>query len=568
MRILFIVFELQFFFCLTGFGQNFELLNIVKAEIEWNINTVLKKEENYFLPANTKVLFNENIIIDGWQNVILMGSGRGFGGTTLKFTPGKGLIIRNCKNLVICNLNIETELKSTKDKAVSIVGNTSGDIAFINVFITASQSLEVAKYCVGPAVSIEAPSKVLLQSCHIFHAAPGILLNHKDAKLTVLGGNSQDTTQHLLQKNGWFQVYGVGYQLAHSNADIVINEPASRPFSINACRTEGPGDLLNVPDTDKKIDVVVKSSSLSSAGLLKEFVNYNAAGTCLLIGNNSRSMLEAYKSAGEIWSVGCLYLGKYKKRIPYSINEKTKLYYSGDLWRTYSPAKGYKEPIYQRIKPDVLESKSFTFQNYDVPEVELGGLEDDEVLDVDIMAELLDEKKPEINEEELRKGKLFPRLKYVKETDKFPDFSCSETIPGRMMPVPDNISAFLTSVKDFGAKGDGITDDTEALQKALDSDRHGSLFIPAGTYLLSKALFIDHRFGGMIVGEGDKTILKNSTGSVIRTDGCGFANFMNLTFVSGDRNKGKIFSLGWNWSRDKKEGTPAGFGGAALQGNS
>lgn len=38
----------------------------------------------------------------------------------------------------------------------------------------------------------------------------------------------------------------------------------------------------------------------------------------------------------------------------------------------------------------------------------------------------------------------------------------------------------LVSVKDFGAVGDGTTDDTAAIQAALDA--HGNVYVPAGTY--------------------------------------------------------------------------------------
>lgn len=41
------------------------------------------------------------------------------------------------------------------------------------------------------------------------------------------------------------------------------------------------------------------------------------------------------------------------------------------------------------------------------------------------------------------------------------------------------------SVKDFGAKGDGTTDDTAAIQAAFDSDGLAAIFFPAGTYRIT-----------------------------------------------------------------------------------
>ena len=46
--------------------------------------------------------------------------------------------------------------------------------------------------------------------------------------------------------------------------------------------------------------------------------------------------------------------------------------------------------------------------------------------------------------------------------------------------------ADVVNVKDFGAKGDGVTDDTAAIQAAFDSS--SSIFFPDGSYLVSSTL--------------------------------------------------------------------------------
>jgi hypothetical protein len=47
-----------------------------------------------------------------------------------------------------------------------------------------------------------------------------------------------------------------------------------------------------------------------------------------------------------------------------------------------------------------------------------------------------------------------------------------------------------TSVKDFGAVGDGVADDTKAIQAAIDATASGAVFLPPGRYLVSDYLHI------------------------------------------------------------------------------
>lgn len=73
---------------------------------------------------------------------------------------------------------------------------------------------------------------------------------------------------------------------------------------------------------------------------------------------------------------------------------------------------------------------------------------------------------------------------------------------------PLSVSALVVSVKDFGAKGDGATDDATAIQSALDSlsTKGGIIFFPAGTYIIGSILY----FYANQKLVGDNAVLKKS----------------------------------------------------------
>lgn len=76
---------------------------------------------------------------------------------------------------------------------------------------------------------------------------------------------------------------------------------------------------------------------------------------------------------------------------------------------------------------------------------------------------------------------------------------------------------FEVNVKDYGAIGDGVTDDYIAIQSAIDSldNRGGTVLFPSGTYSISSRL---------IIGDGNgSTIASTKNGVKIRGTGAGFA---------------------------------------------
>ena len=87
------------------------------------------------------------------------------------------------------------------------------------------------------------------------------------------------------------------------------------------------------------------------------------------------------------------------------------------------------------------------------------------------------------------------------------------------------------SVRDFGAKGDGKTDDTKAIQKALDSaaGTHGTVFVPEGVYMCGELKMSP----GVGIYGFPVWSYRNSRGAVLRLNDSAANCLLNLTGAYG-----------------------------------
>lgn len=99
------------------------------------------------------------------------------------------------------------------------------------------------------------------------------------------------------------------------------------------------------------------------------------------------------------------------------------------------------------------------------------------------------------------------------------------------------------NILSFGAKGDGITDDTSIIQNALDTLL--PIYFPPGTYLVSEDLNFN---GGYLLGNGEKSIIKRKGN-----------NLTNYSVIAV-KGSGIIDNLSVYGERDEHEGTSGEWG--------
>lgn len=113
--------------------------------------------------------------------------------------------------------------------------------------------------------------------------------------------------------------------------------------------------------------------------------------------------------------------------------------------------------------------------------------------------------------------------------------------PGKTVDLADIHKSVIKTVKDYGAKGDGVTDDTAAIKACIAAEY--IIYFPAGTYKVSDTLTLDdkHMAGenkaktflrmdgnNTLIKAGSRTQIENITLGFFNADGAGYGEKIAL----------------------------------------
>ena len=108
-------------------------------------------------------------------------------------------------------------------------------------------------------------------------------------------------------------------------------------------------------------------------------------------------------------------------------------------------------------------------------------------------------------------------------------------------------TSIYVDVRDYGATGNGSTDDYAAIQAAIDAAAaigSATVYFPKGTYRLTASLTITHGKGINLLGEGDdKTILNAGAFPAVKTVGYWRSLVQGLQFSCNANTTGGAFQL-------------------------
>lgn len=173
---------------------------------------------------------------------------------------------------------------------------------------------------------------------------------------------------------------------------------------------------------------------------------------------------------------------------------------------------------------------------------------------------------------------LFPQIDFAKQPCESEGASARAATPmqatSRASPLPSSESggdefvgpfgSWSDLKRDYGAKGDGVTDDTGAVQRAFDrigaAGRSPTLYIPAGTYLINQTVSLQGGANLSVIGEDPgTTILKwgGAEGGVLfHVNGVAYSRFIRLTF---DGSSTASIAVDQSMTGTSSSGRPSNF---------
>jgi Pectate lyase superfamily protein len=358
-----------------------------------------------------------------------------------------------------------------------------------------------------------------------------LVIDHPGADVLIFGGDVSNGPEplhaadyaHVWQKRGRLRIYATTFEGGLGPADVRIEAASALgPHVIANTRSEGVNGalahsgaasrLLYVPPTSERVDVLLKGNGAAwetgpttsrDAALNCKLVAYHGAGTLWLLGNRAegpcgRHLVEGDAPQATIVSVGNLISSPQ----PFPVRA-ARILTAADAFNNAQWTGLAANPATRWIPDGTTPPKITSYPNVPQP----------------------------------------------------PD----DALPAALeRPVVTTALPGMVDVKSYGAIGNGTSDDTAAIQRALDADCDAgipkALFLPAGTYRIRNTLFLNHHAGGncrarrpaggWIAGAGSgRTILAMDPGvkkGVFATDGLAFATVQGITFDT------------WTW----REGDP------------
>jgi hypothetical protein len=345
----------------------------------------------------------------------------------------------------------------------------------------------------------------------------------------IEGGTDVFNYSHVHIKSGRFRIFATGVQGVRGVADFRIDSPApdvaspqviniknivndgqtaftsvasdvtsnpasiplaTAPHQIVNVRSEGDKGRTNlnssfvyVPNSPEKVDIDIVNSAGSWAlsGLGKSsFAKYNAAGTLRLIGNSSAMGAGIFVSQDTPTNFKLVAVANTLSKLPQlKCPESNNEFYANNFYANRDESGSFVSAPYFKLWTECPQNSP----NFPI------------LLNIDI---------PQILSR--------PRI--------------DAPLPG------------MIDVQKSGAKGDGVNDDTVAIQQALNSG--SSVFFPAGHYRISQSLKYNtttefsHGAGGFIAGSGSESVVidRFDGGAVFETQGMAYATMQGITLKS------------------------------------